>query len=245
MGPAFDPGHAARAMPDHASQARSRAAAIAAGVVTLCGVVLVAQAAADGGRTITGYLSELGVETQPQAARYRAGMLLLAAGVALLGTALWPITRLGAGLLGVAALNGVVSGSVPCSDGCPLPPYERFTAADLVHGGTSAAAVGICALAILGVAKAAAGAPLGRVSLISFGVVAPLVVAVGVSMLTVGRGEVTSILERLTLSATLAWIILASVLLVVAPAAFRVTQATSGDRSPAGAAEKPTAEERP
>jgi hypothetical protein len=231
-------------MPDHASRARSRAAAVAAGVVTLCGVVLVAKAAADGGRTITGYLSELGVETQPQAARYRAGMLLLAAGVALLGTALWPITRLGAGLLGVAAVNGAVSGSVPCSDGCPLPPYERFTAADLVHGGTSAAAVGFCALAILAVARAA-GTPLGRVSLISFGVVAPLVVAVGVSMLAVGRGEVTSVLERLTLSATLTWIILACVLLVLAPAAVRVTQATSGDRTPAAAAENPSAEERP
>lgn len=245
MGPALDPGHAGRAMPDHASQTRPRAAAVAAGVVTLCGVVLVAQAAADGGRTITGYLSELGVETQPQAARYRAGMLLLAASVALLGTALWPITRLGAGLLGVAAVNGVVSGLVPCSDGCPLPPYEQFTAADLVHGGTSAAAVGFCALAILAVARAAAGMSLGGVCLVSFGVVAPLVVAVGVSMLTVGRGEVTSVLERLTLSATLAWIILACVLLVLAPAAVRVTRATSGDRTPAGAAEKPSAEERP
>ncbi len=245
MGPALDPGHAGRAMPDHASQARSRAAAVAAGVVTLCGVVLVAMAAADGGRTITGYLSELGVETQPQAARYRAGMLLLAAGVALLGTAVWPITRLGGGLLGVAAVNGAVSGSVSCSDGCPLPPYEQFTAADLVHGGTSAAAVGFCALAILAVARATPRTPLGRFSLFAFGVVAPLVVAVGVAMLTIGRGSVTSVLERLTLSASLAWIVVACVLLLLAPAGFHVTRATSGDRTPVGGAEKPSAEERP
>ncbi len=216
-----------------------------AGVVTVCGLVLVAQAAASSRRTFTGYLSELGVSSEPYAARYRAGMLLLAAGVALLGTALWPLTRLGASLLGLAAVNGVVSGSVACSDGCPLPPYERFTAADLVHGGTSAAAVGFCTLAIFAVGKATTGSILGRVCLLSFGVVAPLVVAVGVAMLTVGRGTVTSVLERLTLSASLAWIIVACVLLLLTPAAVRVTRSTSGDRTPDGVAENPSAEERP
>ncbi len=139
----------------------------------------------------------------------------------------------------------MVSGSVACSDGCPLPPYERFTAADLVHGGTSAAAVGFCALAILAVGRATTGSTLGRVCLLSFGVVAPLVVAVGVAMLTVGRGTVTSVLERLTLSASLAWIIVACVLLLLTPTAVRVTRSTSGDRTPVGVAEKPSAEERP
>jgi Protein of unknown function (DUF998) len=245
VGLVLEPGHAGRVLPDPAGRARSRAAAIAAGVVTLCGVVLVAQAAAGSRRTFAGYLSELGAASQPYAERFRAGMLLLAAGVALLGTALWPITRLGASLLAVAAVNGVVSGSVSCSDGCPLPPYESFTAADLVHGGASAVAVGFCALATLAVAKAVPQTPLGRTSLVSFGVVAPLVLAVGVAMLTVGGSDVTSVLERVTLTAALAWILLACGLLLLAPASVRVTRAMSADRTPAGGAETSSVEEHP
>ena len=38
-----------------------------------------------------------------------------------------------AGAIAAAALATVLSATVTCSDGCPLPPFERATVADLVH----------------------------------------------------------------------------------------------------------------
>src|SRR3954468_19131913 len=103
-----------------------------AGVAVLAGAALALCALIDApGPWWSGYVSEAGVAGQPWAYAYRGGLVLLATGVALLG---WSFTGLPALLLGVSAVLAATSGAVPCSAHCPLPPYERSTPSDVVHG---------------------------------------------------------------------------------------------------------------
>jgi Protein of unknown function (DUF998) len=139
----------------------AKLAAAAAGVCVLGGGVAVATAAAAGpGRAVTSYLSEAGAG--PHATPYRLGVLALALGLLLLALALPPALRLAAGFLGAAAVCAVLSGTVTCSAGCPLPPYEPTTPRDLVHGTASIAAVAACVFAMLAVGLAGGPVPFAR-----------------------------------------------------------------------------------
>lgn len=186
----------------------SRAAAIFAALCTLAGAVAVATAVVATRRLwFGGYVSEAGVSAQPHASTYRLGMLGLAAGLVLLGVAVARISRAAAVLLAAGGVLGTVSGSVSCTAGCPLPPFDRTSVADLVHGGASALAVAACTLAMLAVGRAATDRGTRSLSLAAFALVAPLVALEGLGMLTVGRGYVTGLIERATLVASSAWII--------------------------------------
>jgi len=157
-----------------------------------------------------GYVSEAGVAAEPQASTYRWGILGLALGLLLLAVALVRVLPLTAVLLAGSGLFAALSGSVSCSTGCPLPPYESATAADLVHGGASILAVGAATLAIAALAVTSEDTPVRRLSRLTFWIVGPLVVAVGLAMLVLGRGQLTGLLERAILLTATAWTLVAA-----------------------------------
>lgn len=182
---------------------------VAAGLAAVCTIVGAGMVIGAVGGTrrlwFGGYVSEAGVASEPQATTYRLGVLSLGLGMVLLSVALARVAPVPAGLLAVGAVFAGLSGSVSCSDGCPLPPYESPTAADLVHGGASILAVGAVALAMIAVAFGPMDGPLQRVSRVYAWIVVPLLAAVGLAMLVLGKGHVAGLLERAVLTAAIAW----------------------------------------
>jgi hypothetical protein len=167
---------------------RAAAASAAAGC-TVAGVVAVTVAVAAGpGPGLTGYVSEAGVTDSRYAAAYRIGVLALAAALLLLAAALPPALRTASALLVAGAAGTGLSAAVTCSTGCPLPPFEAATVADLVHGGASIAATAAVVFAMVAVLLSPAA---GR--------------AIGLAMLLVGRGGVVGVLERLLLTVAAGW----------------------------------------
>lgn len=138
--------------------------------------------------------------------------------------------------LAVAAPLAATSGAVPCTTGCPLPPYESASHQDIAHavasiGGFGLAAVAMIVLALPSVtvpapagtastttasdaALARAGAPTGSrlrtASRFGAGLAVPLLAAAGLAMLIVGRGLLTGAFERAAVVASLGWLVAAS-----------------------------------
>lgn len=150
-----------------------------------------------------GYVSEVGTAGRPYAMIYRLGLVLLALGVALLGHAL----RRAKPLLLVAAVLAGTSATVPCSNQCPLPPYEPTTPADLVH--TAASILGMAALAAaMAVAlREKAGFAARRLTAAALTLTVPIGAALGLMMLLAGRGTPSAILERILLVIAVSWLI--------------------------------------
>ncbi|MEU6077394.1 DUF998 domain-containing protein [Micromonospora sp. NPDC047074] len=185
---------------------RAAAASAAAGCVVAGTVAVVVAVIAGPGPGLTAYVSEAGVTESPYAPAYRIGVFALAAGTLLLAAALPPVLRLAAALLAAGSVFALVSGAVACSAGCPLPPYERASATDLVHGGASILAVAAVVFAMLAIAFArAAGRTLRRLAAGSASVALPLAGALALAMLVVGRGALVGTLERVLLLAVLLW----------------------------------------
>jgi Protein of unknown function (DUF998) len=182
----------------------SRIAAGLAAVSTLIGAGLaVAAVVATRPLWFGGYVSEAG--TGPHAASYRLGIIGLGVGLVLLGVALVSTLPAVTVLLAGGGLLAGLSGSVSCSKGCPLPPYESPTFADLVHAGASILAVGAVVLAMLAIAVQAADPMLRRICVVALCVVVPLLATMGVAMLAVGRGQLTGLLERSVLTLAIGW----------------------------------------
>jgi hypothetical protein len=192
---------------------RATVLAAAAGACTAGGAGAVTLAVIAGpGPGLTAYVSEAGIAASRYAATYRAGVLAFAAALLLLGAALPVALRLVAALLAAAALAMALSGAVTCSNGCPLPPFERATVADLVHGGASIAAVAGCVLAMLALALSPYAAPsLRRLAATAVAVAVPLSAAVGVAMLVVGRSPLVGLLERMLLTDAALWVLASAV----------------------------------
>ncbi|MEU5550851.1 DUF998 domain-containing protein [Micromonospora sp. NPDC047793] len=109
-------------------------------------------------------------------------------------------------LLVAAALCTLLSGAVTCSAGCPLPPFEPATVADLVHGAASVAATATVVFAMVALALAPqADRRLCRPATVAAVVALPLAGAVGLAMLFVGRGSLVGVLERLLLAVAILW----------------------------------------
>ena len=89
---------------------------------------------------------------------------------------------------------------MPCSAGCPLPPYEDATTADLVHGGASIIGVGLVALALAALGVWAGDRWLRWIGRLGAAVLIPLGLVIGTFMLAVGRGQATATLERTILA---------------------------------------------
>ncbi|MET8552453.1 DUF998 domain-containing protein [Micromonospora zamorensis] len=184
-----------------------RVAGSAAAGCALAGAVAVTVAVVAGpGPGLTGYVSEAGIAGSGHATTYRIGILALAAALLLVGAALPPGVWAAPALLATGAVFTAVSGAVTCSAGCPLPPFERATAADLVHGGTSIAATASVVLAMVTLAVSGpAGPVLRRLAGLAAAVALPLCAAVGLAMLVLGRGAVVGVLERLVLAVAVLW----------------------------------------
>ncbi|TDB73650.1 DUF998 domain-containing protein [Micromonospora sp. KC723] len=185
---------------------RAAAASAAAGCV-LAGTVAVTVAVVAGpGPGLTGYVSEAGIAGSGYASTYRIGVFALAAALLLLAAALPPALWGAAGPLTVGAVCTALSGAVTCSDGCPLPPFETPTVADLVHGGASIAAVAATVLAMVVISCSPHATPgLRRVARLGAAVALPLAGVVAVVLLTVGRGSLVGGLERLLLATAAGW----------------------------------------
>ncbi|MEH0825685.1 DUF998 domain-containing protein [Micromonospora sp. CPCC 205739] len=195
------------AEPDRAVRPARVAAASAAAGCLLAGTVAVTVAVVAGpGPGLTGYVSEAGVTASRYAATYRIGVFALAAALLLLAAALPAPLRVAAALLGAGSVFTLLSGVVRCSAGCPLPPFEAATVADLVHGGSSIAAVAAVVFAMLALAWSRAAPPaLRRVSALGGALAMPLAGAIALAMLVVGRGGLVGGLERVLLAVTVGW----------------------------------------
>ena len=178
------------------------AAASALTVTTGAGVMLFALVTVPG-PWWQGYVSEAGTAGRPYAMVYRLGLILLATGVALLGPAL---RRAGLLLLVAAVLAGT-SSVVPCSEQCPLPPYETTTLADIVH--TAASILGMAGLAAaMALTWSAAVRPaVRRLTGAALTLTVPLGAALGLTMLFAGRGTASAVLERILLVVAASWLV--------------------------------------
>ncbi|MFG1868076.1 DUF998 domain-containing protein [Micromonospora arborensis] len=193
--------------PKARSDVARRVAGSAAAGCALAGAVAVTVAVVAGpGPGLTGYVSEAGIAGSGHAATYRIGVLALAAALLLVGAALPPGVWAAPALLATAAVFTAVSGAVTCSAGCPLPPFERATAADLVHGGASIAATAAVVFAMITLAVSGPAGPVVRwLARVAAALALPLCATVGLAMLVVGRGAVVGVLERLILALAAVW----------------------------------------
>lgn len=196
---------------------RRRAAALLAAACFAAGATAVAVAVVNGpGGGPTAYVSEAGIPGSAYVVPYRAGVFALAAGLLLLAAALRPVARHAAALLAGGAAATTLSGAVTCSRGCPLPPFERATVADLVHGGASVAAVAACVFAMVGAATASGSArPLRRLGAGGAALALPLSAVIGFAMLALGRSRVVGVLERVLLPVVLLWAVLTALAIAV------------------------------
>ncbi len=197
-----------------------RTAAAAALAVAGGAAVMLGALAATPGVGWRGYVSEAGTAGQPYDVAYRSGLIVLAVGVALLGRALLPAKRLpggwsdrlrdgtvtGTALLVAAALAGT-SGAVPCTDRCPLPPYEPTTVADVVHAGASIAGMAVLAGAMTAIHWVEVRPATRRLASVAVAVLVPLCAAFGLGLLFVGRSTFGAVAERLILVVAVTWLV--------------------------------------
>ena len=165
-----------------------------------------------------GYVSEAGASSASQHSLYRVGILLVSIALGLLAAAVaaavaspvahplvprWFPTAWA--LLLAAAGLGAVSSRVSCTTGCPLPPYQTTTARDLVHAGTSVAAVGFVGLSMLVLVLTDPPGSVRRLARWGAVVCWPPLVFLAVAILAVGHGALTAITERIALALVLLW----------------------------------------
>jgi hypothetical protein len=187
---------------------RDRLLAAGSGLAVLVGALtmLVTLVAAPGS-WLAGYVSEAGTAGRPFAVAYRCGLILLAMGVGLLAAAFGRIPAIGA-VLGLAAVLAATSGAVPCSSGCPLPPFEPTTVADVVHTAAGIAGMVSLAAAMAAVAMTRVLRPATRrLATCAAALTVPLGGFLGLIMLFVGRGDLGALLERLLLFVAVSWLI--------------------------------------
>jgi hypothetical protein len=159
-----------------------------------------------------GYVSEAGAPGAARPVLYQLSIFAVAAALALLAMSLRSLARPVALALFAAAFFAALSGAVPCSAGCPLPPYESPTAGDLIHAAASTLALGLAAVAMLLVLFHDV-TPVARVSRIAAFATVPLLLASGLAMLLLGRGLFTGLVERAALVVALCWLASASLVL--------------------------------
>lgn len=179
----------------------------ATAAIVAAGPGVLALAFASAGVDIAAYVSEGGIPGAPHAGLYRAGVWLIAAALALLAPPAYATVPLAGLAFALAAPAAVVSGAVACSPGCPLPPFERSTGADLLHAGASIAALSLCGIAMLLYAVQSVDSPLRRLARLGVVAAAPLFALTAVGLLFVGQSLFTATLERAALLVTAAWLL--------------------------------------
>ena len=204
----------------------TRLAAIAGALAVTAGaVVMLVALVAPPGSWWDGYVSEAGTAGQPYAIPYRTGLVVLAAGVALVGWALRDL-RLVAGSLLVSAVLAATSGLVACSDTCPLPPYEPATAADIVHATASVIGMIVLAGAMAAVWFASPRPALTRLAAAGVVLIVPVGAALGLTMLFIGRSDFGAFVERLALVIAICWLVGTAVVVALSPTPQRMPRPT-------------------
>ena len=165
------------------------------------------------GLRLRGYVSELGEIGAPWAGTYRAAILALALSLALMTVAVRPLSGYAALALGGAAPLAGVSAVVRCTPGCPLPPTEKSTPADVLHAVVSIAGFTLAACAMLVLALSTVDAVVRRLSGWTLTLMIALGVPVGVGIATVGRGVLTGVLERAMITVDFCWLVALSAIL--------------------------------
>ena len=198
-------------------------AALAALVVAAGAAIMLVALVARPGSWLVGYVSEAGTAGQRFSGAYRSGLIGLGVGVVLLAV---HRKRLVATPLLIAAVLAGLSGAVSCSGGCPLPPFEPTTTADVVH-----TAAGVVGMAVLAAAMAAMwwtddGPALRRLAATALAGTVPLGGALGLTMLFAGRTTTGAVLERLLLAVAVIWLVGTAALIALRPPAGRSPAAT-------------------
>jgi hypothetical protein len=203
------PEHGSAACGSPASTPVRAAGAIAGGAILAGALIMLAALIAAPGSWLLGYVSEAGTAGLPNATAYRCGLVLLAAGVGLLGLALRPRSALVALLLTGAAGFATTSGLVPCTSRCPLPPFEPTTTGDVVHTGASILGMIVLTGAIVAVAGSPHAFPRAArwLARTTAALIIPLGATLGVIMLLAGRGQAGAVLERIILVVALTWLL--------------------------------------
>ncbi len=186
-------------------------AGVCAGLAAIGGVLFLGAVLADQGVWYAGFVSEVGVPGRPFRTAYQLGLIGVGAGVVLLAVLLRPLGALVGLALALGGVLAAASAVVPCSPGCPLPPYETPTAQDLVHAGASVAGAGLCALAVLLVALRRTDDAMRRVARVAIGPVVLLGLATVYGLAFLGRSTFTGTVERLLLALLIAWNVAAAV----------------------------------
>jgi Protein of unknown function (DUF998) len=192
------------------------AGALAAAVTMAAAVLLGGAVLTTEGLLYRGFVSEAGVAGQPHVTGYRWGVYAVGLALLLLAVALRPAAAIPAGLLLVSAVLASLSATVPCSPGCPLPPYETPTVADLVHGVGSTVGVGLTALAVLVLALSRRPGPVRRLSRGFLWPLVPLGATMAFALAFLGRGWTIGVAERALLVVILAWMFLAGLVTALA-----------------------------
>lgn len=175
-------------------------------VVTAGAVIMLVALVAPDGSWWDGYVSEAGTAGQPYAIGYRAGLVLLAAGVALIGQALRALRAASVALF-VAAGLAATSGLVACTDRCPLPPYEPTTPADVVHAAASVVGMVVLAGAMALVWLSDLRTGITRLAGVAVALLVPLGAVLGLLMLFVGRSDFGALVERAVLFVAVSWLV--------------------------------------
>jgi hypothetical protein len=107
----------------------------------------------------------------------------------------------------VAALLAATSGAVPCSNRCPLPPFEPTTAMDVVHTAASIAGMAVLAGAMALTALAPVRRAIRGLAAVAVVCTVPLSAGLGLTMLLAGRGPVAATAERALLFVAVSWLV--------------------------------------
>ncbi|MFC7484626.1 DUF998 domain-containing protein [Luedemannella flava] len=169
------------------------------------GTLFVGAVLADQGVWYAGFVSEAGVPGQGFRAPYVVGLFGVGVALVCLAGALRVLAALPALAIAAGGLLASTAAAVPCSPGCPLPPYETPTGQDLVHAGAAVAGAGLCALAVLLLALRRRDDVTRRVSRVALGPVVVAGVATLYGLAFVGRSTFTGTAERVLLVLIIAW----------------------------------------
>ena len=204
-----------------------RATAAAGLVVTVLGCLLLVRM---GAHTLAkSYVSHHGAVGEPRATAFQVGLLVCSVGVGLVALAAWrlgsPAVRVGGTTVAGAAtlLCGAVflglTAAVPCTPGCPLPPYGTPTTRDWVHAVVAVAAF-VAASAAMAVYAAAGRTHAVRVVSLVAAVLVAGCAALGALLALVDvPTRIGGTLERVAAAVALAWVLLVAVRLVASPVA--------------------------
>ncbi len=200
------------------------AGGLAALICLAAGVAFAVAVVATQGVFYPGFVSEAGIAGAPHLLGYQLGVFGVSLGMVLLGVGVRALAAAAAVALAASGVLGAVSGSVACTQRCPLPPFATPTAADLVHGAASVIGVGLCGLAVLLIALGRHHGPVRLLARTTLWPLCPLGALMAVELSFVGRGPLIGIAERTVLVVLLVWMCLTGALI----AAGRAEPASAG-----------------